>query len=216
MIEREHDHEQDRPCGRAVGAQPPPQLVPGTAPSRENANVIREALVMQAIPQNSCPTVEIRMTALAAATLSAVSMIAERRVPRLSIDRGVGRREGEREQHDVADDRRVEHRPPDALRRPTRGFVGLLGDVRRRVIAGDRVHRQQEAERQHVVPVHALPQARCCCAGAEHEGRGSGGGSGTTISITTITATPTMFHHTETLLKSDTRWLREDVDQPVR
>ncbi len=52
------------------------RLCPGTAPSRENANVIREALVTQAMPQNSCPTVEIRITALAAAELSAVVMIA--------------------------------------------------------------------------------------------------------------------------------------------
>ena len=51
------------------------RLWPGTAPSRENANVIREALVTQAMPQNSWPTVEIISTALAAAELSAVSMI---------------------------------------------------------------------------------------------------------------------------------------------
>ena len=52
------------------------RLWPGIAPSRENANVIREALVTHAIPQNSWPTVEIRITALAAAELSAVSKIA--------------------------------------------------------------------------------------------------------------------------------------------
>src|SRR5580704_12613023 len=51
------------------------RLWPGTAPSRENANVIREALVTHAIPQNSWPTVEITSTALAAAELSALSMI---------------------------------------------------------------------------------------------------------------------------------------------
>ena len=52
------------------------RLWPGTAPSREKANVIREALVTQAIPQNSWPIVEIRSTAFAAAEVSAVSMIA--------------------------------------------------------------------------------------------------------------------------------------------
>ena len=52
------------------------RLWPGIAPSRENANVIREALVTHAMPQNSWPIVEIRSTALAAAELSAVSMIA--------------------------------------------------------------------------------------------------------------------------------------------
>src|ERR1700752_3963268 len=48
---------------------------PGTAPSRENANVIREALVTHAMPQNNCPIVEMMSTALAAADESAVSMI---------------------------------------------------------------------------------------------------------------------------------------------
>src|ERR1700758_3296355 len=51
------------------------RLWPGTAPSRENANVIREALVMHAMPQNSWPTVEISTTALSAALLSAVLKI---------------------------------------------------------------------------------------------------------------------------------------------
>src|SRR5450755_2426943 len=48
---------------------------PGIAPSRENANVMRDALVTHAIPQNSWPTVEIRITALAAALLRALSII---------------------------------------------------------------------------------------------------------------------------------------------
>src|SRR6202161_4737414 len=48
---------------------------PGIAPSRENANVMRDALVTHAIPQNSWPTVEIRITALAAALLKALSII---------------------------------------------------------------------------------------------------------------------------------------------
>src|ERR1039458_4082267 len=51
------------------------RLWPGTAPSREKANVIREALVTHAIPQNSWPTVEIRITAFAADVVSAVSKI---------------------------------------------------------------------------------------------------------------------------------------------
>jgi hypothetical protein len=50
-------------------------LCPGIAPSRENAKVIRLALVTHAIPQNSWPMVEIRITALAAAEPSAVVMI---------------------------------------------------------------------------------------------------------------------------------------------
>src|ERR1700684_1732434 len=45
------------------------------APSREKANVIRLALVTQAMPQNSWPIVEISSTPLAAAELNAVSRI---------------------------------------------------------------------------------------------------------------------------------------------
>src|ERR1700683_5434643 len=51
------------------------RLCPGTAPSRENANVMREALVTHAIPQNSWPTVEISTTALSPAELSAEGKI---------------------------------------------------------------------------------------------------------------------------------------------
>ena len=39
---------------------------PGMPRSRENAKHMREALVRQAVPQNSCPTVAIRITSLAA------------------------------------------------------------------------------------------------------------------------------------------------------
>src|SRR3984885_6912752 len=49
------------------------RLCPGTAPSREN--VMRDALVQQATPQKSCPTVEIRITAFAAEELSALVKI---------------------------------------------------------------------------------------------------------------------------------------------
>src|SRR6202012_3677728 len=51
------------------------RLWPGTAPSRENAKVMREALVTQAMPQNSWPMVEMTSTALAADDVRAVSMI---------------------------------------------------------------------------------------------------------------------------------------------
>ena len=55
------------------------KLCPGTAPSRENANVMREALVTHATPQNSWPTVEISTTALSPAELSAVAKYLQRR-----------------------------------------------------------------------------------------------------------------------------------------
>src|ERR1700694_4491457 len=53
---------------------------PGTAPSREKASVIREALVRQAMPQKTWPMTEIRITAFAAAVDSAVTKTA-REVP---------------------------------------------------------------------------------------------------------------------------------------
>ena len=74
--QREQHDEQHGPGGRAVLPRRRQRLCPGTAPSREKANVIRDALVTHAMPQNSCPTVEIRMTALAAAELSADAKIA--------------------------------------------------------------------------------------------------------------------------------------------
>src|SRR5437899_10676402 len=48
---------------------------PGMPRSRENAYHVREQLVRPAAPQNSCPTVQINSTALAAAVVSEVSMI---------------------------------------------------------------------------------------------------------------------------------------------
>ena len=81
----------------------------------------------------------------------------------------VGDREGDRQQHDPADQRRVEDRLPDSLRRRFRGAVGLLGDVGRGVEAGDRVLGQQEAERQNVEPVHAVAEAAVVDPVAEDE-----------------------------------------------
>src|SRR4029079_8393991 len=43
---------------------------PGTARSRENAYIMREQLVTQAMPQNSCPIVAISTTALLAVGVS--------------------------------------------------------------------------------------------------------------------------------------------------
>src|SRR5947209_11967911 len=47
---------------------------PGIPRSRENAYQVREALVSPAAPQKSWPTVAIRITAFAAAEVSALSM----------------------------------------------------------------------------------------------------------------------------------------------
>jgi len=53
----------------------PPQLVSRHAPSRENANTMREAAATQPIPQNSCPIVEMSRTSFARLVLSDDSMI---------------------------------------------------------------------------------------------------------------------------------------------
>ena len=58
-----------------MAVEPRHRLWPGTAPSRENAKVIRDALVTQAMPQNNWPMVEITSTALAAEDVRADSMI---------------------------------------------------------------------------------------------------------------------------------------------
>jgi hypothetical protein len=65
---------------------------------------------------------------------------------------GVAGRKQEREQHDPAEDRRVEHRLPHALGRTDRCIAGLLGGVGGRVVASLRVHRQDEADGEHVEP----------------------------------------------------------------
>src|SRR5215217_6098052 len=49
---------------------------PGMARSRENAYVMRDALVTHAMPQNSCPMQEMRITISAAVEESAFSKIA--------------------------------------------------------------------------------------------------------------------------------------------
>ena len=137
--------------------------------SREKAKHIREALVRQAAPQKSWPTTEMIRTNLPqpvpSASTSSVGAKPERFVG--AVD--VGDREGDRQQHDPADHRRVEDRPPDSLRAPIRRAVGLLGDVRRGVEAGDRVLGQQEAERQDVEPVHAAAEAAVVDPVAEDE-----------------------------------------------
>ena len=69
-----------------------------------------------------------------------------------SIAAHVRRREQERQQQDPADDGRVEHGAPDALRRGDRGALGLLGGVGGGVVARLRVHRQQEPDRQDEEP----------------------------------------------------------------
>ena len=65
-------------------------LQPGTPRSRENAKHMRDALVRHAMPQNSCPIVEISTTALIAAGVSAESNTASE-LPR-AVVHGVRRR----------------------------------------------------------------------------------------------------------------------------
>ena len=94
------------------------------------------------MPQKSWPMTEMRITIFGPARRSSrsVKIATSTPPPRLVDGVHVGRREGDRQQHEPAEDRRVEDR---AARRPwrrARGAVGLLGDVRAGVEAGDRVH----------------------------------------------------------------------------
>ena len=131
---------------------------PGIAPSRLNAKVIREALVRQAVVQNSCPAVEISSTRKCQPVGSACSEDQVDGAAARGDLAGVLHREHEREQQHVAADRRVEDRAPDALRGALGRALRLLGEVGGGVEAGDRVLRQQEAQRQHQEPVGR----RCC------------------------------------------------------
>ena len=63
---------------------------PGSPRSRENAKHMRDALVRQATPQNSCPMVEMNTTALVALRVSARVEDGERAAAAV-VDRG-GRR----------------------------------------------------------------------------------------------------------------------------
>ena len=91
------------------------------------------------------------------------------------VDRlDVGRGEHEGEQDEPADHRRPEHRPPDALCGGLGGVPGLLRGVRRGVVAGLRVHGQQESDRQHQEPEadvagRAVVEAGVVDPLAEHE-----------------------------------------------
>ena len=67
--------------------------------------------------------------------------------------------EGDRQQHQPADDRRVEDRRPDATGGVARGAVRLLGEVSRGIEPGDRVLGQQEPDREQVDP-EEQPAAR--------------------------------------------------------
>ena len=61
------------------------RLWPGTAPSREKANTMREAAATQPIPQNSWPTVEMSRTSFARPVLSADSITGTAPPPPLLI-----------------------------------------------------------------------------------------------------------------------------------
>ena len=135
---------------------------PGMAPSREKAKHIREALVRQLMPQKSCPTTEMMRMSFTAPLDRRRDQDGDGRAGAIAVvgvvdEAGVGGRERDGQQQHPADEGRVEDRPPDALRRRLVRPVGLLGYVGRGVEAGDRVLREQEAQRQHVEPEHARP-----------------------------------------------------------
>jgi hypothetical protein len=107
------------------------------------------------MPQKNCPIVDIRITISAQPEPIALVKIDSDVVDGLDVAGG----EGDRQQHEPADDRRVEDRLPDAAGGRHLGLVRLLAHVRRGVVAGLGVHRQQEAQRQHVPPKHPVAEA---------------------------------------------------------
>jgi hypothetical protein len=108
---------------------------------------------MQAVVQKNCPMLAMRRTMPAHLEVRAWLKMTATPPPPAVTASGVLDGEEEGQQEDPATDRRVEDRLPDALGGTVRGVVGLLGEVRRGVEAGDRVLREQEAQRQHVEPV---------------------------------------------------------------
>ena len=189
------DHEQHRPGRRPCCAfRRRHSWWPGTAPSREKANVIREALATQPIPQNSWPIVEMSSTSLASAGAQRRLDDRDRELPPAALIVvtcvAANVSASSSDPADRPPSRRSSVQSPSAA--ASLGVVGLLGEVGRGVVAGERVHRQQEAERQDVEPVHAwcrLKPAllRRCPNTNETLWRD---GWAPKIRMTTITATP--------------------------
>ena len=103
----------------------------------------------QAIEQKNWPMVEMQQhDAVPSRSSSAWLKMAATPPPPAVTASVVLRGEQERQQQDPAADRRVEDRLPDALGRRVGGALGLLRHVRGGVEAGDRVLREQEAQRQ--------------------------------------------------------------------
>ena len=175
---------------------------------------MRDALVWQAVVQKNWPAVEISRTiATHLESIAWLKMVdhgaAARRHPV-----GVLHGEQEGQQQDPAADRRVEDRPPDALGRAVGRALGLLGQVRRGVVAGDRVLGQDRRDRQHeeagsrsrdveppnmplllMVLANTSLKLACC--------------SGTRNRIRITAAAPATCHHTEMLLMTASRWLEK-------
>ncbi len=125
-------------------------FAPGMAPSRLKAKNIRLVLVMQATVQKNWPAARddddeaghVRGQRLAEDGEHAAAALGD---AVLVLDR-----EQERQQQDPAADAGVEDRPPDALGRSAGGGLGLLGEVGRRVVPGDRVLGQDAGQREEV------------------------------------------------------------------
>ena len=78
---------------------------PGTAPSRLNAYIIREALVMQLMPQNSWPMTAMMRTNFTQPAAHRALEHGEHGAAALGDRVDVGGGEGDRQQYDVADQR---------------------------------------------------------------------------------------------------------------
>ena len=141
-----------------------PHWWPGTARSRENAKIIRDADVIDAVRQKNWAMTA--MKSRTSAQLWPIDVGPDRRddVPRAATApsvSGIANVTATRRMHPKITDTTTDMSMPTAAERDA--CVGLLGHVRRRVVAGHRVLRHEQAQPEDV-PEH---DARTCGGRAE-------------------------------------------------
>src|SRR5690349_8817316 len=126
---------------------------------------MREALVRHAMPQKSWPTVAIRTTSFAAHGSSAL--------PKIAVDQPRPKPFEGSLMNLVSVAAKViassTNQPITPAQSTERRAPRLLADMRGGVVPGLRVHRQQEADRQHVEPEHPHAEAGVVDALGEDE-----------------------------------------------
>ena len=174
MIERDNRDGDDRVERHPVSIHATEHRPPGIPRSREKAYHVREALVSPAAPQKSWPIVAMIRTNFAAQESSALVKIAPTKpAPSLTASTSLAaNRNASRTNQPISAEKKTERQTPCAA--ADRRALRLLGGVRRGVVAGLRVHREQEADRQHEDPEAEVArgpvvQARVVDALAEDE-----------------------------------------------